>query len=934
MKLLLQLTLSLLFLITGYAQVRLQFTSVNQYGNNLYIDNLALGTKSNTDIAVATITNIRPDTNYAIGNSAFSIAPVATIVNVGRLDYTTPFTVTLAVTPGVYASSKNVTALAAGQAVQVVFDNLTITPGTPIVLTLSHNAAGDENAANNVKVQNTLYSPGTQRTILFEEWTSSTCGPCASNNPTVDAFVSAHFDSLVPVKYHMNWPSPGNDPMYAHNATQATDRRTYYGVNSVPHVIMDGVVNPVYPYTTAGSLPNAFYGRRPEGSPISLSVTNQKIAGDSMRTTVTMNVISRIRTGNYYLRVHAIERVVHYATAPGTNGEKDFYDVFRRAYPTSLGTPISVLPGTYQFVFTYKMDTAVWVDSMMYAIAFVQNDANREILNAAKSRNILEKINTAAEPKSTTGKPEPAPVPVTGMERTVSRFGFDTPLNAVYHYCFFEEAFPELNWILKNPDNGLTFEQFAGANGTTFGGSKSVTVQFYNYSGTGRSDTLYSPIYTGLTGQDTLTFNWAYAQYQSENDRLIVKASIDGGLTYPYTIFDKAGSALATASATTNSFVPTASQWKTFAYPLGQILTQTTTAQVPVGQGWNIVSVPLSVSNPSAAAWFPNASSFYYAYNNGYQTITNVTNGQAFWARFDTARSYTIQGSAIGGTTVPLIAGWNLIGVYQNPVTVASVTTTPAGITNSSFYGYNSGYSVPTTLQPGKGYWIRTTQAGVLNLNTTAKEPVVLAEDKAAATLHITDATGAKATLLLLNSMQAASRYDLPPVPPEGVFDARFSSGRMAEDIAGVNTLLLQAATFPVTISVENATVSIADAVNGSQVRGEAAPGAPLQILNKVNSLTVSASQKPGSFALLQNAPNPFNPDTKIQWQLPVKSQVRITLYDVLGKVITELVNEEQEAGVHAYSLNASKLSLASGVYFYTMHAGSFTQTKKLVLMK
>lgn len=934
MKLRILLLLCFTFFSASYSQVRLQFTTVNQYGNNLYIDNLTLGTQSNIDVAIAGLANIRPDTNYSIGANPFTLAPVAGIVNVGKMDIATAFTVTLTVTPGGYSSTKTVTAIGSGQAQQVVFDNLTITPGTQVALMLTHNLAGDENPGNNTMLQNTLYSAGAQRIILFEEWTSSTCGPCASNNPTVDAFVTAHFDSLVPVKYHMNWPSPGTDPMYAYNSVQANDRRFYYGVNAVPHVIMDGVVNPSYPYSNAPSLPDAYYSRRPEGSPLSLLVTNQRLAGDSIKTTVNMNIISCLKAGNYYLRVQAIERVIHYATAPGTNGEKDFYDVFRKAYPSSLGTPIQLTPGQYEFSFTYKIDTAVWVDSMMYALAFVQNDATREVINAAKSRKNAEKIYVFSAPTETSSKPAAAPEMVSATA-AVKSGTVSAPLVNTFHYAMFEGEFPPAGWMLRNPDNGLTFEKFSGANGPAFGGSNAATVQFYNYSSTGRSDTLYSNTYSGLMGSDSITFNYAYAQYQSENDRLIVRASNDGGITYPNLIFDKAGSALATASATTNSFVPSsASQWRRFSYPLAQIVSQQTTAQIGVQPGWNIVSVPLTVTNPSATALFPNATSVFYAYNNGYQAITNVTNGQAFWARFDSTRSYTIQGGLVSAATVPLVSGWNLVGVYNQQANVAALTTTPAGIINSQFYGYSNGYVIPTALAPGKGYWIRTTQTGVLNLNTTAKENPVINCKSSEAKVIITDAAGATSTLLLLQDANACSRYEMPPTPPEGVFDVRFNSGRMAENINALNSLLVSGAVYPLTISTENVTVMLNDAMNSNFVQTTVAPGKPATVSSKAALLQVMSVTSPASFNLYQNNPNPFNPETRIQWQLPVTSHVSIALYDILGRQVANLVNEVQEAGVHTYSLSANKFALSSGVYFYTMKAGSFNQTKKLVLMK
>jgi hypothetical protein len=88
----------------------------------------------------------------------------------------------------------------------------------------------------------------------------------------------------------------------------------------------------------------------------------------------------------------------------------------------------------------------------------------------------------------------------------------------------------------------------------------------------------------------------------------------------------------------------------------------------------------------------------------------------------------------------------------------------------------------------------------------------------------------------------------------------------------------------------------------------------------------------PRVFALSQNYPNPFNPTTVINYQLPVNSFVTLKIYDVLGREVATLINEKQNAGYYRATFNAS--SLSSGIYFYRLHAGSFTQTKKLVLIK
>jgi subtilisin family serine protease len=90
--------------------------------------------------------------------------------------------------------------------------------------------------------------------------------------------------------------------------------------------------------------------------------------------------------------------------------------------------------------------------------------------------------------------------------------------------------------------------------------------------------------------------------------------------------------------------------------------------------------------------------------------------------------------------------------------------------------------------------------------------------------------------------------------------------------------------------------------------------------------------EKPVSFELHQNYPNPFNPSTKINYSLPASSKVSLVVYDILGRKIKTLVNEFQNAGKYNVDFNAEHLS--SGVYFYRLSAGRFSETRKLLLLR
>jgi hypothetical protein len=91
-------------------------------------------------------------------------------------------------------------------------------------------------------------------------------------------------------------------------------------------------------------------------------------------------------------------------------------------------------------------------------------------------------------------------------------------------------------------------------------------------------------------------------------------------------------------------------------------------------------------------------------------------------------------------------------------------------------------------------------------------------------------------------------------------------------------------------------------------------------------------SEVPTVFLLSQNYPNPFNPITSIQYSIPNRNNVVLKIYDILGNEVSTLVNEEKEAG--AYAINFDANNLASGLYLYRIQAGSFIDTKKMILLK
>jgi hypothetical protein len=96
-------------------------------------------------------------------------------------------------------------------------------------------------------------------------------------------------------------------------------------------------------------------------------------------------------------------------------------------------------------------------------------------------------------------------------------------------------------------------------------------------------------------------------------------------------------------------------------------------------------------------------------------------------------------------------------------------------------------------------------------------------------------------------------------------------------------------------------------------------------------------SEIPSDFSLSQNYPNPFNPSTNIKYQIAYKSYVILKVYDILGREIATLVNEEQKAGTYETQFSINQFSnnqIPSGVYFYKLFTDGFTETKKMLLIK
>jgi len=362
------------------------------------------------------------------------------------------------------------------------------------------------------------------------------------------------------------------------------------------------------------------------------------------------------------------------------------------------------------------------------------------------------------------------------------------------------------------------------------------------------------------------------------------------------------------------------------------------TMPLTVKANWNIISVPLKSTDMSVARIFPNAASLAYKYSGSYVPADSFANGKGYWLKFNRDTTYNQTGLVTSPKNIPVSSGWNLIGPFDENIPVTSIISVPSGIVTSSYYGYVSAYTIADTLKKGKGYWVQANATGILMKNTAENMIVSNAGDSLNnfTRIMISDRDNNSSTLYLANSNQISQNYDLPPAPPQGIFDVRFGSDKIVESFGQDHNIKFNSASIPVRIKIENMQnhrLRLIDAVTGNIFNKVIEEGVEIELnQNLDNLILVEESILPVTYSLSQNYPNPFNPSTTIKYQIPADGNVRIIIYDVLGKEVQMLVNRFEKAGNYEISFNAS--NLASGVYFYKMQSGSFSDIKRMLILK
>jgi hypothetical protein len=327
---------------------------------------------------------------------------------------------------------------------------------------------------------------------------------------------------------------------------------------------------------------------------------------------------------------------------------------------------------------------------------------------------------------------------------------------------------------------------------------------------------------------------------------------------------------------------------------------------------------------------------------------------------------------------VDVAAAWNLVGSITFSAAANNVIPIPPVVIQSGFYGFdsNTGFYRESALRPGRGYWVRVNQPGRIVMRSWGllREPggslegtsffKILApfNQEGVSSLTVTDVLGRGRTLYFSDSWQGidADSFELPPRPPEGVFDVRFRSQRLFESADFSNageqefSVDIQGASFPLTFSWDKKTSTESASLEfrflNKQPMSYALEGKGSVIIDEQlpSSVTLRLTKStvapfPREYAVSRNYPNPFNPSTQIGFDLPEAGYVLLEVYGLLGEKVVGLVSGFYEAGYHTTVWNGKKGSgdfAASGVYFARLAVSDasgrlrFSGVSKLLLMK
>ncbi len=422
--------------------------------DNWYIDDIKVVVSLERDAALSKI-------NVPRYSDGINMQMAGKVLNMGY-ESLTSFTVNYQIdNEEVVSDMKSGYNMSLGEVTSFSFTNpLNLAPGNyNLKMWVSDaNGTGPDMDASNDTLNLDLHiaSLGVARRPLFEEFTSSTCNPCASfNSGTFNPFVATNGDAITLVKYQMSWPSPG-DPYYT---AEGGVRRQYYGVSFVPDLYVDGVQTA----TSSSGVNNAFNNSLDNAAFMDLSATHI-IDGETV--SVHLDINSYI-SGQVTAYIVIFENVTTGNVA--SNGETEFHHVMMKMLPVAQGAGVTLTDGVVTGLdASADMSTTNVEDMSDLGVAvFVQEPSSKMIFQSAYSNESTVGIGDQAGLQAVKLYPNPSDgmFRIKGLENPVDVHVYNMYGQEVKNISNFNgstlnlQDLREGNYVLRMEGNGLNKTQ-------------------------------------------------------------------------------------------------------------------------------------------------------------------------------------------------------------------------------------------------------------------------------------------------------------------------------------------------------------------------------------------------------------------------------------------------------------------------------------------
>ena len=347
---------------------------------------------------------------------------------------------------------------------------------------------------------------------------------------------------------------------------------------------------------------------------------------------------------------------------------------------------------------------------------------------------------------------------------------------------------------------------------------------------------------------------------------------------------------------------------------------------------WNMVGLPLGVEDSYYLTLFPDAiANTLFSFGEGYSLETNLVEGTGYWLRFDGYGSNSMIGDDFEEITVTLSEDWNMISGVSEPANVNSISDPYGLIIPNTIYSFGEGYELADVIEPGLGYWIRSYGEGNITISSNA------GSGKSKFANRLTDANSISFNGQTLYfgveiPQEEILSYSLPPKPPIGAFDVRFTGDWTVVSERGEIEVMNNSNQLQIEFKIHQDTWVLINQLTGEEY--SLTSSGTIDLVGDITGFTLMKEDAalPSQYALAQNYPNPFNPVTSIRYSVPASGPLSLKVYDLLGEEVSTVVEGEHKAGFHTAQFDGSHLS--SGVYFYRLSSKDHTITKKLILMK